>query len=441
VRLIPSVHRLTSPVPRLPLLGDPLRRIRVPASLEEVTSIGPEEVDAAEVGLPAGAVEQIWGGVERLYRSGMHPAIALCLRRQGEVVLDRAIGHARGNGPRDPADGPKRLATPETPFVIYSASKAMTAMVVHLLDQRGLLHIDDRVCEYIPEYGIRGKHVITIAHVLAHKAGVPNLPREAFDLDRIDDREFILEVLCEAKPVVRPGRLTAYHAISGGFLLAEVVRRVTGKGIRELLAEDVLDPLGFRWTNFGVAPEDVERVGRDEVTGPPVPPPLSTLLTRALGVSVDEIVRMAGDPRFLTGVVPSANVVTTANELSRFFELLRADGELDGVRVLDARTLRRATAERSYLEIDLTLGFPFRYSAGFMLGVQWFSLYGPDTDMAFGHLGFTNILCWADPERAISGALITSGKPVLYAELIELWNVMRRIVRETPKVSPPRPMP
>lgn len=159
---------------------------------------------------------------------------------------------------------------------------------------------------------------------------MPNLPREAFDLDRIGDREFILGMLCDARPATRPGRLTAYHAVSGGLIVAEIVRRVIGRGIRDVLADEILDPLGFRWANFGVAPEDVDLVARCAQTGPPVLPPLSTLLTRALGVGPSEIVALGNDPRFLTGLVPSANVVTTAAELSRFFELLRRGGELDG---------------------------------------------------------------------------------------------------------------
>ena len=68
------------------------------------------------------------------------------------------------------------LATPATPFVLYSATKAITAMVVHLLDERGELHIGDRVCDYIPEFGTGGKDAITIGHVLSHRAGVPNRP-------------------------------------------------------------------------------------------------------------------------------------------------------------------------------------------------------------------------------------------------------------------------
>jgi CubicO group peptidase (beta-lactamase class C family) len=210
-----------------------------------------------------------------------------------------------------------------------------------------------------------------------------------------------------------------------------------GRDLRSVLASEILEPLGFRWTNYGVAAADVDAVGWSYVTGPPVPPPISTGLTRALGLPVGRIVEASNDPRFLEAIIPSANTVTTANELSRFFELLRAGGELDGVRILEERTIRRALVEKNYLEIDLTLGAPMRSSSGFMLGARRLSLYGPDTELAFGHLGFTNILGWADPQRELSGTLITSGKPILYPELVDLWTLMRRIGTETPKTDTP----
>jgi CubicO group peptidase (beta-lactamase class C family) len=423
------------PIPRLPLVGDPLRRIRVPDDIEAVTSIG-EEADPRDGGMERDDVERVWRSIQRLYRSGVHPAIQLCLRRDGHVVLDRAIGHARGNGPGDDRDAPSELATTATPFTIYSSSKAITAVVAHMLDERHLIHLGDRVCEYIPEYAAHGKDAITIAHVLAHRAGVPNIPREARELDRLGDHEFVLQAMCDAKPASRPGKALAYHAVSGGFIIGEIVKRVTGKDIREFLHDEVLAPLDFRWTNYGVDPADVDEVGLSYPTGPPPLPPISTLLERALGAPVDDVVRIGNDPRFLTAIVPAANVVTTANELSRFFEALRRGGELDGVRIMEPRTLRRALTEQSYRELDFTLGFPTRYSLGFMLGAELLSLYGPDTEQAFGHLGFTNIIGWADPERALAGALITSGKPVLYPELPDLWNIMRGIGRAAPKVGP-----
>src|SRR4029079_18463888 len=115
------------------------------------------EVSPRAVDVDSKSVAAIWTAVERLYRSGIHPAIQLCVRRHGEVLIDRAIGHAAGNGPDDPPHGRKVLATSETPFNIYSASKAITAMIIHLLDQRRLLHLNDPVCEYIPEFAKHGK--------------------------------------------------------------------------------------------------------------------------------------------------------------------------------------------------------------------------------------------------------------------------------------------
>ena len=419
-------------LPRVPLIPDPLGRIDLPDDLAAVTTIGAEE-SAAAGGYEDDAVERMWRAGVDLYRSAVHPALQLCVRRNGHVVLDRAVGHSRGNGPGDGEDAPKDQTTPETPFCVYSTSKAMTAIVTLALEERGALSIEDRVSDHIPNYARHGKDDITIAHVLSHRAGVAGMPREAFDLDRLTDREFIVEAICDAKPNYKPGQMLAYHAVSGGFILGEIVHRVTGKDIREVFAEEILDPLGFRWTNYGVAPQDVAAVGLDYVTGPRLLPPLSTIVTRALGAPLGEVIEAANDPRFQTAIIPAANVVTTANELSRFFELLRRGGELDGTRVLKPGTVRRALTEQSHLEVDLSLGFPTRFGYGLMLGADIISLFGRDTDRAFGHLGLINIMGWADPERAISAAVMTSGKPALYPELHRFYGLLTRITKEAPK--------
>ena len=421
-------------VPRLPFVPDPLRRSRIPHDIEAVTVRG-EETDPLEVGMTHDSIERIWGDVVSWYRSGVHPAIQICVRRDGETVLDRAIGHARGNGPADGEDVPKVPVTLDTPFGVYSASKAVTAFLVHRMVEKGLVAIDEPVATYIPGYGTKGKDTITVGHVLSHRAGVPNLPREAFDLDRMADRDFLTSILRDAKPFAKPGRLLAYHAISGGYILGEVVHQVTGKDIRAVLAEEFLTPLGFRWTNYGVAEKDIGAVGLDYVTGPALPPPFSQLLSRALGVSVDEVVASANDSRFQTAIVPAGNVITTARELSRFFEVMRRGGELDGVRVLEPETIRTALTEQSHLEIDLSLGFPTRFSYGLMLGARLVSLFGRDTQHAFGHLGFTNTLGWADPERGLAVAIVTNGKPTIYPEVGRFFALPQRITSEAPKVA------
>ena len=419
----------------MPAVLDPLRRVRVPRDLTAITTVSDREQEAAAGGMTADGVERIWARVQQLFRRRMNPAITVCVRRQGEVVLDRSLGWARGAGPGERAA--RVLATPDTPFCVFSSSKAITATVVHLLDERGVLRTSDRVADSVPEFRGGGRDEITIEHVLSHRAGIPQIPRDLMDLDRIDDNEFLIAAIQRLKVTSRPGAAVAYHAVSGGFVLGEVVRRATGQDIRTVLAEEILRPLGFRWTNYGVAAEDVALVGRSYATGPRVLPPLSIALTRALGVSVDGAIRIANDPRFLAGIVPAGNVVSTANEMSRFMDMLRAGGTLDGVTVLKPRTIRGAMRERSYHEIDRTLGFPLRHSSGFMLGAKVLGLYGPDTDEAFGHLGFTNVMAWADPRRELSVGLITSGKPVLGPHLGSMYRFTREIARAAPKVERP----
>ena len=420
-------------IPRIPFVPDPLRRIAVPRDLESVTTRA-DEASPADAGVSSENVERIWDAVLSWYRAGVHPAMQVCVRRHGEVILDRAIGHARGNGPGEGEDAERVLASTDTPFCVYSTSKAITAFVIHKLVERGLVAYDDPVAEYIPGYERNGKDKVTIGHVLSHRAGVPNLPREALSLDYISDREYLCGTLIDATPSSQPGKTLAYHAVSGGFILGEIVWRVTGRDIREVLHEEFLDPLGFRWMSYGVAEEDVEEVALNYITGPPTAPPLSTLLSRALGVGLDDLVDTTNDPRYLTGIVPAANTVTNANELSRFFEIMRCGGELDGVRVIETDTIRGALEEQSHHELDFSLGFPTRFSLGLMLGAQLLSLYGRDTQHAFGHLGFTNMLGWADPERAISVAVLNNGKPIVYPEAYRFLGTMQRITSEMPKV-------
>ncbi len=410
-----------------------LSRCHVPWRLEDLTSVG-EEVSPCDSGVSRKAVDRVWTAVENLYHTGAHPAIQVCIRRHGHVVLNRAIGHASGNAPADPPEAPKVLVTPDTPFNLFSASKAITAMVIHKLDEKRVLHLEDRVCDFIPEFASHGKHRITIRHILSHRAGIPNLPPEAIDLV-LSHPDRIVEMLCDARLQSRPGRVLAYHAVSGGFVLAELVRRATGQDIRTVLEREIQQPLGFRWMNYGVRPEDVDRVARNAFTGPPVPPPVKQLLGRALGTDLNSVVDLSNDPRFLTGVIPSANVMANAFEASAFYQCLLDEGELDGVRVFTPSTVRHATSEQSYWELDFTLILPLRYGLGFMLGDRPVSLFGWDTPQAFGHLGLSNIFTWADPERRLAAAILTSGKPAVSLHAIRLFQLIKEIGHAFPKVE------
>lgn len=412
-------------------MGLAAQRIPVRLPPEDVTTIATDrEVAPRALGLDADATERIWSAVEDLYATGVHPAIALCIRRHGEVLLDRAIGHSHGNGPHDGAHAPRRLATPDTPFCIFSASKAVTAMVVHLLDDRGLLHVDDRVAEYIPEFARHGKQWVTLRHVLSHRAGLSSFGDDR-DVELLLRPDEVVSRLCDARLESVPGRRLAYHAITGGFLLGEVVRRVTGRGIREVLAEEILDPLGFQGMNYGWPADRLDEVAENAFTGPEPGWLVDQLARRAIGTRFANAPVLANSPAWLTSVVPAGNIVGTANEASRFFELLRLEGTLDGVRVFDPRTVRRAVVETSHLELDLTMLLPIRYSVGLMLGARPVGIFGPDTPRAFGHLGFTNVFCWADPQRHTSVALLTSGKPLVSSHLLPTGRLLATISHAT----------
>lgn len=408
-------------------LGSPWVHVRVyPA--DEVTARA-DEVDPAEAGLSQKDIEAMWASVVKLYETGLHPAIALCVRKRGRVVLDRAIGHLRGNAPGAAPDAPKVPALPGSLFNLYSASKAISAMLIHLLDERGLLHLDDPVAEYLPEFGRHGKDWITLRHILTHRAGIPAVPDMKVDLDLFADPARVVEALCDTKPVSVPGRRLAYHALTGGYIIGAVIERITGRDIRSFLRSEVLDPLGFENLSYGVSPARVGDVAESVFTGPPTLPPYGAILKRAFGVGIREACELSNDPRFLTSIVPSGNVIATANEGSRFFELLLRGGELDGVRVFGRRTVQRAIAEQTFLEVDSTIGLPVRYGMGFMLGARWLSFYGHDTPRAFGHVGFTSVVAYADPDRDLSACLMTSGKPLISLGQLTWLNVARTIAR------------
>jgi len=410
-----------------------INRIR-PFPLSEVSVHRQEaEVDPRRVGLTPDVVRHIWASLEAFYETGLYPAVALCLRRRGEVVIDGTIGHARGNGPQARPDTEPVLATPETLFNIFSASKAVTAMLIHLLDDRGLVHLDDTVTEYIPEFGARGKGWVTLRHVLTHRAGIPSVPGVAPSVELLEDWDTIIQMLCAAEPVMTPGRRLAYHALTGGFILGEVIRRETGKDIRAFLQEAVLDPLGFQHHNYGVSVDELERVAEHAFTGPAPFPPMTWIMKRAIGVPYLDAIRLSNHPTFLTHIVPSGNIVATADEACRFYQLLLNGGALDGVRIFDRRTVKRATAEQTYLEMDFSIGLPVRYGMGFVLGTENFSLYGHSSAQAFGHIGLSNVVIWADPERDIAVALMSTGKPLVHGGLLKWFDVMGTIARCVPR--------
>jgi len=418
----------------------PLRRrlidaAEVPRDLQGVTTIAAQEEHPPDlVGMSREGVAAIWKAVERMYATGMHPGISLVLRRHGKVVLKRAIGHARGNGPGDEHEQPLPM-TPDTPVCIFSASKAMAALTVHLLSQQKELSLLDPISHYLPQFGRNGKRDITIYQLLCHKAGIPTIPTRGVDpAELLLDRKEIMRLICATAPD-KPGQHHAYHALTAGFVVAALVEKVSGRSFRGFFRDHISGPLGLASFDFGARGRTLGQVARNYVSGFRLAAPVDLYLKRAIGTSLEHAVSLSNDPRFYRAVIPAGNGVATADDCTRIFQCLLNGGELDGVRVFEPLTVRRAVAEVGKAEIDRSLLVPLRYSAGMMLGASPWGLYGPDCARAYGHLGFANILVWADPERDVSVALLTTGKLVVGLHMPWLLSFVGNVSRQCPKLS------
>lgn len=409
---------------RLAGYGD--ARVQVPAgSLAALTHIG-EEAAPESAGLTQGRIDKIVADLEGLYRSGAHPGMSFALRKGGKLVLNRAIGHARGNAPADARDAEKLLMTPETPVCLFSASKAVTAILAHKLAEEGGIELDAPVARYWPAFGRKGKALITVRDILSHRAGIPGIALDKQDraVEKLNDWDWICDHIANAR--VGRLRMVAYHAITGGFVIGEIIQRVTGRPFREYHEEKLRKPLGMKHFTYGLPPQHRGDVAVNAAAGMPVLFPIAPVLERALIVPFAEVVAASNTDAFMDAVIPAGNIYATAEETSRFFQMLLDGGVYNGKVILKNETITRAVKPVGYPIPDATLMIPMHYSEGMMMGGPM-SLYGPFTTGAYGHLGFMNILGWADPRRDLSCALLVSGKAVLGPHLVPWMKLLATI--------------
>ncbi len=411
-----------------------MHRITVVPDLDEVTQIDHDnECDPREAGIEPQRTQAIWDAVRTLYRSGYYPAIMFSLRRGGRTVFSRAIGHSCGNAPGASEEQPKRLATISTPSCIFSASKALTAVLIHRMEERGDLVLQNPIAYYLPEFARKGKDRITIQHLLTHRAGIPSIGGVE-DPRVVLDHEQCLQLLCEVQPRYPCGQRQAYHAITGGVILAEVVRRVAGMDIREAWRSWFKEPMGFGVLDYGASEAIRSRLAAQSLTGIHGVRWVDELGRRLIGVRFEDVLELAADPAFYRAVIPSANMVATAGEMTAFYQMLLDGGRWNGRQILQPETIMRATMAAGPSARDATIGVPMRYSPGFMLGGSPFGLFGANSSRAFGHVGLSNNLTWADPERGISVALLLNGIPIVANNLLALLRLLTRITAGCPRV-------
>ena len=407
----------------------------VPEDLKSI-STSKNEVNPELGGMTQEQIDEIWQSVESLYKTGNHPMISMCLRRKGHIMINRSIGYSRAHIGKT-ADSHDVIATSDTPVCLFSASKMINAMLVHLLNEQGEINLLDPVSRYIPEFAANGKRRATIFHLLSHRGGIPKIETDVTP-ELLFDREAILKLLYAAKPIARAGSQLSYHAVTAGYILGELIERVTGQDIRDFLHENIEKPMDMPFFNYGLKPEYRDQVALSYPTG--MHPKLGTdqYLNRVLGGGLQLAVDVTNDSRFMDTVCPAGNIYTSAEQANRFFEMLLNGGEYQGKRILSPETVFRATLPTSNITIDRTLLAPMRYALGPMLGSNPIGIFGPNTGQAFGHLGFSNILCWADPERDISVSFLNTGKSVIGTHLPALANVLYQISKQCHKTPKPQ---
>jgi CubicO group peptidase (beta-lactamase class C family) len=410
-----------------------MHRIEVPRDIAQVTDIdAASECDPLEAGIAHKQADAIWSAVEGLYRTGYYPAVMFCLRRQGKVVFNRAIGHARGNGPADDAGTPKVRATVRTPTCIFSASKAISAMVMHRMEEKGELNLLNPISHYIPEFAKHGKDRTTIFHLLSHRAGIPGI--EGVDDPRVVlDHEQSLQLLCDAEPQHLLGRQQAYHAITGGVILNEIVRRVAGMDMRKAWRTWFKEPMGLKVLDYGASGAVLAKITEQAPTGIQGCSFVDDFLRGSIGATLEDVSALVNNADFYRAVIPSGNMVSTAEEASAFYQMLLDGGRWNGQQILRPETIQRATMEVGPHQFDRTVGMPLRFSQGFMLGGAPFGLYGAKSHHAYGHVGLVNNITWADPERQIAVALLVSGIPLLAGNLGALMRLISRIGTACPR--------
>lgn len=365
-------------------------------------------------------IERLRGTFDRQIEVGLHHGAQLAVYLDGELVVDFAGGTT---GP----DGEE--TTSDRRHLVFSCTKPYVAVAIHQLVEEGELAYGDRLVEYWPEFADEGseKAEITVEHVLSHTAGIPVGELDEHT-ERWTDWEAVVEAMEEIEPMFTPGEQPAYHPTNYGWLTGELINRVTGTPVREVVAERVFEPLGMDQTSIGVGedgdPDEVATLAGFEEFDRCRDP------GEGLGIPAPGSARTFNDPAIRRAVIPAANGISTARDMARFYACLANGGTLDGVELLSEDTVEHATAIHAETDSDGTLGRPARYGLGVWIGGLSNDMFGTvSTDSAFGHAGLGSNFGWGDPDLNAGFAYVTNGIREESYEHAARMNAMADAVR------------
>ena len=331
-----------------------------------------------------------------------------------------------------------RRCTPASGIALsMSTGKGLMATLLHWMVDRGRIDLDAPVARYWPEFARNGKGEITVRQAASHRAGLYSIARIIDSAEEMFDWDHMVRVVEDMWPVHTPDTDFGYHAWTGGWIIGEVLQRITGKRFPDLIAEHLAQPLGLDGLYMGLPESELPRVA--EFLIPKIPRKVLRGRPRGLraqvrrtasstvrwhssvGQFIDAMIPpglgdVLGDPRWLTSVIPSGNGVFNARSLARLYGALSLGGTIDGVRLMSPATLAEA-AEDQNSAIGRVIPFPLRFKVGYMrpvslglrlsVGKRLVDLGRPNPH-AFGHFGFGGSGAWADPERELGVAIVTN---------------------------------
>lgn len=266
---------------------------------------------------------------------------------------------------------------------VWSTTKEITALAILRCADRGLIDLDEPVATYWPEFARNGKADIRVRHIMSHTSGVSGWD-QPFVLEDMYDWERATSRLAAQAPWWEPGTASGYHANDQGHLLGEILRRVTGRTLKQFVAEEIAGPLDVD-LQIGARPEDDARCA-EIIPPPPIPfdiealGPDSPAVKTFTGPVVDA--RAANTIPWRRADMGALNGHTNARALARTFSAITLGGEVDGVRLLSPATIDRIFEEQSR-NVDLVLGIPLRFGIGFALPDVETIPYLPDERTCF----------------------------------------------------------
>jgi CubicO group peptidase (beta-lactamase class C family) len=353
--------------------------------------------------------EAVRGALAQYLDSGEELGASLVVDIDGDLVVDMWGGFC------DQA----RTApwTESTITNVWSSTKAVTSLAALMLADRGELDVDAPVARHWPEFAAGGKEGVLVRHLMSHSSGVSGLEQPAVVEDLYDWPTATSRMAAQA-PWWAPGTASGYHALNYGHLVGEVVRRVSGKPLKQFVAEEIAGPLGADF-QIGAAEADWGRIA-DVVPPPPLPldfdalGPDSLTVKTLTGPFIEADV--ANTPGWRRADLGAVNGHGNARSVARVMSVVARGGHAGGVRLLHPETIEKVFTEQIN-GIDLVLGVPLRFGIGYGLPVPELLPWIPDEKICYwGGWGGSMIIMDTGRRMTISYVMNKMGPGIIGSE-------------------------